>query len=159
MKKTISYILALLMIALGLQDIAAQDKKIDPELRKKIVEAHLTGHSQGRKFIIAAPPNDRTNATQEALEIYVASSVPTTFTVAPAGSGGQGGQTYTISQPMDVEVISTANGRADWSWEVWDDETVTDKGVFITSPTPISVYYINSKYESSDGYLAIPVSN
>ncbi|MFP4368578.1 MAG: hypothetical protein ACLFR2_03275 [Candidatus Kapaibacterium sp.] len=48
MKKTISYILALLMIALGLQDIAAQDKKIDPELRKKIVEAHLTGHSQGR---------------------------------------------------------------------------------------------------------------
>ncbi|MFP4368612.1 MAG: IgGFc-binding protein, partial [Candidatus Kapaibacterium sp.] len=156
MKKSLTFLFVLLVLAIGAQDMAAK-KKIDPELRKKIIDAHLTSNSNGRKFIVAATPNDNPQAFRESLEFYITSSYETTITISPPGAGGTGGIKRNI-KPLEVEILSTETGGADWAWEVWEDEDVVDKGMIITAEHPISVYFLNSKGASSDGYMAIPVA-
>lgn len=109
----------------------------------------------GTDFWIAVPPNEVNPFPTNELEIFVASAFDTEITVFDAS----GDKTYKRQvKAMEIRTLSDKRGETNWTWEIREPEQVVRKGVRITSKKPISVYVINSKTTTSDGYLAIPVS-
>ena len=109
----------------------------------------------GTEFWIAIPPNEILPFPVDELEIYVASAYETEITVYDPSAA----RTYKRKlAPYEIRTLADKRGETNWSWEVRDAEQPVMKGIRITSPKPISVYVLNSKVTSSDGYLAIPVS-
>ena len=109
----------------------------------------------GREFWIAIPPNEHDNGYPTlALEIYVTSQVDTRVTLEYPGSG------YTTTREVKAGItttFTTADGSANWSWEVREDERPGNQGILIRADDPVSISVLNSKPVSSDGYTAIPV--
>lgn len=111
--------------------------------------------AQGREFWIAVPPNELNPFPVDELEIYVASLFDTEIEVFDASAQ----RTYKRTiQANQIRTLSDGRGETNWTWEVRESEQVVRKGVRITSKHPISVYVLNSKVTSSDGYLAIPTT-
>ncbi|MBK7412626.1 MAG: choice-of-anchor D domain-containing protein [Ignavibacteria bacterium] len=109
----------------------------------------------GTDFWIAVPPNEVNPFPTNELEVFVASAFDTEITVFDAS----GDKTYKRQvKAMEIRTLSDKRGETNWTWEIREPEQVVRKGVRITSKKPISVYVINSKTTTSDGYLAIPVS-
>lgn len=109
----------------------------------------------GTEFWITIPPNEVIPYPVSALEIYVASEFDTEVEVYDAGAD------KTIRRQlkaMQVRALSDKTGETNWTWEIRENEQVTRRGIRLRSKKPISVYVINSKTFSSDGYMAIPVS-
>ncbi|HLP27901.1 MAG TPA: choice-of-anchor D domain-containing protein [Candidatus Didemnitutus sp.] len=126
--------------------------------QKKVPSAEQMLNSTGAlgtDFWIAIPPNEVNPFPVNQLEVYVASAFDTEITVFDAS----GDKTYRRQvKAMEIRTLSDARGETNWTWEIRESEQVVRKGVRITSKKPISVYVINSKTTTSDGYLAIPVS-
>lgn len=115
----------------------------------------LNSGSMGTEFWIAIPPNELNPFPVEALEVYIASAVDTQVEVFDAGQN----RTNKLSvKAQQVRTLSDMRGETSWNWEVRESETVVRKGVRITSPTPITVFVLNSKSVTTDGYMALPVS-
>lgn len=148
MKKLLT--LAALVAVLGLfaSDLAyAKLKKPSPEYM-------LFNSAQGREFWIAIPPNEVPNYTTNVLEVYITSAVDCQVTMEAPGIGFKKiKQVYA----MQITTFSTEDGMG-FFWEIRQSERVTDKGVRITADQPISVYVLNAKRYTSEGYLAIPTS-
>ncbi len=126
--------------------------------QKKIPTAEqildVTG-SQGTEFWIAIPPNEINPYQTDQLEIYVASAFDGEVEVFDAS----GSKTYKRSlKSYVVRTLSDIRGETNWTWEIRNSEQVEKKGVRLRSKVPISVYVINSKRYTSDGYMAIPVN-
>lgn len=115
----------------------------------------LNNSAQGREFWIAIPPNEVDGYPGQLLEIYVTSSYNTQVTLYSAMDG------RTITKPvraMDITTFSLLQGDLFWSDEIRESEVVTQKGIRLTAPHPISVYVFSGKQYTSDGYLALPVN-
>lgn len=112
-------------------------------------------NSSGREFYVGFPYNDSKNQTGQNLAIYITSSVDTRATIFNAALGIN--ETKNVPAHEIVE-FSSAKGGIGWDVEVYDVEKTVDAGLRITSPDPISVYCMNSKYVTSEGYLAIPTN-
>ncbi|MCX6141328.1 MAG: IgGFc-binding protein [Candidatus Kapabacteria bacterium] len=107
----------------------------------------------GRDFWIAIPPNEVESHPTEALEVHLVATSPALVTVTDAFTGAT--RSYTLGA-NEVRALSHVRGEITWSSEIRETEQPTPKAIHITSSTPITVYVLNSKQYSHDGYRALP---
>lgn len=123
-------------------------------------EQLLFNSAQGREFYIAIPPNEADgqplgNTQERSIDIYVTSSKNCNVTLEIPGLG------YKLTKPVQAMKITTFNtfrNETSFQWEVRESEKVLDLGIRIYADQPISVYVMNTRMVTSDGYLAIPTS-
>lgn len=151
------YILAFAAVFLCASSLMmAQSDKAN--VLKKIPSAAqmLNNSAQGREYWLAIPPNEFDGVyTNRELEIYVTASKDTKVTLEYPGTGFK--VTKTV-QAMKITTFSTADKTTNWIWEVREDEKASNMAVHLTADQPISVYVLNAKYVTSDGYLALPTT-
>ncbi len=155
--------LASLIILFALTMPLYSKEDISPQVRAKLMEnLTLSASSQGYEFYVAIPPNENsTNSWMpELLAIYIASTKPTNITVE-YGSAHSIIKTARINVPFGVIALTNITGELAFkTHEVRIPETVTNQGFRIrSSDNPVSVYVMNSKNTTSDGYMAIPTSS
>lgn len=129
--------------------------------QKISAEQLLFNSSQGREFWIAIPPNedDRQpvgNTQEIAIEIYITSSKSCWATVEIPGLGLI--RTKKV-EAFRITTFSTLTNDLFWNLEVRESETPTPKAIHIYATEPISVYVLNHRHYTADGYLAIPISS
>lgn len=123
---------------------------------KPEAEKLLKGSTQGKSFFIAVPPNERGTLDQKALEIYVSSTKNTSVTLTkPDGSK--------LTKPVEAMKITTFSSNKyelSYDWEIKDSEKINAlKAILIESPDSISVFFVNVKEFSADGFMALPRSS
>jgi len=123
--------------------------------KEPTAEEMLITPAQGREFWIALPPNEVLNWYDPVTEMYITSAVDTKVTLEFPHLGVK--LVKDISA-MHITTFTNLKNELNVLWEVRESEKVTNKGIRITSPDPISVYVLNAKRWSSDGFLALPVS-
>jgi len=128
--------------------------------QKITAEQLLFNSSQGREFWIAIPPNedDRQpigNTGPIAIEIYVTSSKNCWATVEIPGMGVI--KTKKV-EAFRITTFSTITNDLYWDLEVRESEKPTPKAIHVYATEPISVYVLNHRGYTADGYLAIPIS-
>lgn len=111
--------------------------------------------AQGTEFWIAIPPNEINPFPISKLEIYIASAFDTEVEVYEPAGQTSFKRKVTANQ---IRTLSDGRGETKWNWEVRVSEQVVPGAIRLTSTKPISVYVLNSKVTTSDGYLAIPTS-
>jgi len=117
-------------------------------------EYMLQNSNMGTDFYVAVPQNDIKNGQQEKiLAFYICSYADTRVRFEHLGAGVVKYRDVKAYQPMS---ISSKTGDASFTWEIINSEVVEANGIHITSDDPISVYVLNSRATSSDGFLAIP---
>lgn len=129
--------------------------------QKITAEQLLFNSSQGREFWIAIPPNedDRQpigNTQEIAIEIYVTSSKNCMATVEIPGMGIM--RTKKV-EAFRITTFSTVNNDLFWDLEVRESEKPVPKAIHVYATEPISVYVLNHRHYTADGYLAIPISS
>jgi len=155
LQRSLSLILALIFLA-----STTESYSNDPNLaqaEKELKKAFTTAgkNSMGRLFYLAFAENDQQTPPQ-ALAIYVTSGYDTKVTMSNDQTG--------LLKTFDVKafkVTPITQPDIDYSLEIRAQESEQafgHKTIKLTSPYPISVYAINSRRVSTDGYLAIPVS-
>ncbi|MBK6291844.1 MAG: T9SS type A sorting domain-containing protein [Ignavibacteria bacterium] len=109
--------------------------------------------ASGTEFWIAVPPSETEAHPTELLEVIVTSQQATMVEVYDASTG----RTF-VRQIADSGVIRLTNANGDVSWlsEIRESEQPTAKGIRLRSSYPISVFVLNSKQYTHDGYRAIP---
>ncbi len=151
-KRLLVYLTGFILLC-SIGDVIA---KTDEEIKKKFLKTHvMSANSQGRKFIVGFPPNEKPIHPVDYLEIYVTSSVDTKVTLSNKLLGVE------ITKPVEalkITTFSSANGETSFAWELRQSESIEQYGFTLDSPDPISVYVLNAKPVTSEGYLAIPVS-
>lgn len=146
------YLLILLMIV-GL-NLQAEDK-LSETAKQKIKESLLSNNSLGNYFVIAFPPNEVTETfPKQLLGIYIAAKEQTKVRVYSQS----GFDREYIVESMGVRSITTDNDLI-WDYENRDETIIVPNGFIIESEKPVSVYVLNSKRVTSEGYLAIPVKS
>ena len=111
--------------------------------------------AQGTEFWICIPPNEIPPHNVSALEVYVASAFDTKITVYDAAASQQ----YTRNiDAGEIRTLTDSRGETNWTWEVRDYEVAVPKAIRITADKPISVYVLNGKVFTSEGFLAIPTN-
>lgn len=131
----------------------AQSKKVTTALQSS------ANGAQGTEFIVAFPLNDGSPLEADPqMEIYIATSYDQA--VVDVQYLETNSKTRYIIVKDQIRTLNAGNGGVNPSWEIEanQSEIVTQKGIIITSDKPISVYVINAKSVSSDGYLALPTS-
>ncbi len=135
--------------------VLAASGAIAQQRAPKISEMLASDVTLGTEYWIAIPPNEINPFPVDELEIYVASAYETEIEVYDAA----GSKTYKRKlMPYEIRTLSDKRGETNWTWEVRDAEKVVKQGIRIIAARPISVYVLNSKTTTSDGYMAIPVS-
>lgn len=129
--------------------------------QKITAEQMLFNSSQGKEFWIAIPPNedDRQpigNTQEIAIEIYVTSSKNTMCTVEIPGLSLI--KTKKV-EAFKITTFSTLTNELYWLLEVRQSEQPVPLGIHIYADQPISVYVLNHRHYTADGYLAIPISS
>jgi len=138
-----------LLLAAGVATSYAQRKAPTAEQMLSVNGA------QGREFWIAIPPNEINPFPVTSLEIYIASAYDTEAFVLDAAGGNERRYKITANQ---IRTLSDLTGETNWTWEIRQYEQVIQKGIRIKADKPISVYVLNGKVTTSDGYLAIPTA-
>jgi hypothetical protein len=114
----------------------------------------LNNSNMGTDFWIAIPQNDvQGGQPQNVLGIYVCSDKNTKVRLEFPRLNIDRTRDLTAFEPL---ALTSDNGQADFSWETVNSEIVEGNAIHITSPVPVSVYVLNSRQYSSDGYMAIP---
>jgi hypothetical protein len=118
----------------------------------------LENSCMGTDFWVAIPQNeDPMNALRyPVIEIVVSSNYNTSVNLEVPDLG------ITRTKPIkayDYVSFSTKEGDLQTLLEISEGDQVTNKGIHLTSEKPISVYIINCKEYSADGYMAMPVSS
>jgi len=115
--------------------------------------------SEGTRFLVSFPQNERTNSrdfdNNVKLALYVSSSIGATITLKNHFNS------RTVTRTINKDEILTLDNFELGSQneiEETSDGQISRKVIEITSNNPISVFVINSKNNTSDGYLAYPVS-
>ncbi len=128
---------------------------------KAIALSQSNGYT-GTQFVLGFPPNERENFSVRSLAIYIAATEDTEVRLlTDAGIF----QTINI-KANETALFSSANPNNpnaysfSWEFENWVNERpVRGKAVIVESDRPISVYVINSKTTTSEGYQAIPTAS
>jgi len=152
MKRLMANAILVLICLVGMNSLSAQD--FDKQKRVPGPIEMLNNSAQGREFYIAIPPNEVPNYSPNVLEIYVTSAKRTTVRLTtPTGLS-----VNKLVEPLSITTFSSENGELGWDWEVRESEQITQKGLKLEADQPISVYVLNAKTYSSDGYLALPIT-
>ncbi len=110
--------------------------------------------TRGREFWIAIPQNEVESHPTERIEIHLLSTLPCSVTVTDFNSRTI--RTYSLAANED-RVLSDARGDVSWASEVVEAEVAVPKGIRVQASAPISVFVLNSKQYSHDGYRALPI--
>ena len=144
----------ILALAHGYASCVAQDRK------PPSAETVMNSGNAGTEFFIAIPPNEILPYPVEGLEIYIASADDADVELFDYATNEV--NRFKI-KPFEILTLSddaySRNPVLDWSMEIRDAETPVRRALRLTSDKPISVYVLNSKKLTTDGYLAIPVRN
>ncbi|GAB5465915.1 MAG: hypothetical protein Kapaf2KO_13510 [Candidatus Kapaibacteriales bacterium] len=112
----------------------------------------------GTEFLVSVPPNDNPSQPLQSVSIYIAATEETEVRLSNTSG--------TISEGTvpanDVALFSTTKVMYELpeTFENWTNEQVLDnRAIIIESEKPVSVYVMNSKMVSTEGYLAIPVKS
>ncbi len=125
------------------------------EIPQTIMDRLTENDNMGKEFYIAIPQNDvKHGQAEETVAIYIASFKDCRVTISMPKYGFEWIKEVEAGKPL---VLSNDNGGCDFIWEVINSEVVENMGVHIKSDAPISVYVLNSRSMSSDGYLALPM--
>lgn len=148
-----SFILLFISIFL-LSNNLLSSNDLSPKVKEKLKQKMLNSNALGKYFVIAFPPNEVSETfPKQILGIFIAASEETKVRVSsPSGFD----RSYTVPT-MGVISVTTDNDL-NWSMENREEDKVSDNGFVIESDKPISVYVLNSKRTTSEGYLAIPVN-
>jgi len=115
--------------------------------------------SEGTRFLIAFPQNERSNSNDFTnnvkLAIYISSSTGATVSLKNHFNNRE--ITRTVNKNEVLALDNFELGRQNEIEETSDGQ-ISKKVIEITSDNLISVFVINSKNNTSDGYLAYPVS-
>ncbi len=139
------------------QEGMANTKELKKKIYKQRVKDLKLGKGQmGRKFIVAIPPNETASFgwSDSAMEVYVAGANDTELELNILGS--------TKKEKLragEVIIIDESMGLTKSAAEIREPFTRTNKTVTIKADRPVSVYVMNSKNTTSDGYMAIPVDS
>lgn len=158
MNSGVRFLLCVIAIALNAFSLHAQSHRQNfPELAKKFPapESVLNNSAQGKDFWFAIPMNDNAQAPLNAIEIYVTGSSNTIVTLEVPG---QGFSRKKALKALDVVTFSTRDGSVSTAWEVTSSEVPDDIGIHVFADAPISVYVLNAKPVTSEGFLALPTS-
>ncbi len=147
--KTIYYLLIISLFQFGYSHLDAKD---DIQIKTNIKEFELAS-SEGTEFYVAFPYNDNKQQPGQNLAIYVTSRVDNVVTISNEAIGVY--DTKTVKANETVE-FSTVKGGLGWDAEIFDFEKVTNGGFKVTSESPVTVFCLNSKNVTSEGYMAIP---
>ena len=161
MKKLFTLTLAFFVVALAMT-ANAQNTRIE-KIKKDLSNQVLTAGSnaQGYEFIVAFPQNEVASVTSGDLFIFVSSAKPTVVELQNAHTNGTIAR-KTISKPYSVVQFRTPTELNMARDEIRVPyETPQDNKAFriVSSSSPISVYCMNTKSTTSDGYMAIPVAS
>lgn len=110
--------------------------------------------TQGKEFWLAVPLNDSKAQPTLALEFYVTSKYNTLVILEVPGTAFISSKKLVANQ---VVIFTTKNGSATYDFEVLSSQIADPRGIHIFADKPISVYMMNAKEVSADGYLALPV--
>lgn len=140
-------IILILIIISGLSNANSQ-----PDL----INLEMSNSNLGKNFWVAIPQNDVSNSglRQEGIEIVCTPIRNTTIFMEVPELGVIKSKS---AEAFKVTSFSTNNNDFGWTMEVNESEVVSKKGIHLYADQPFSVYVINSKQYSSDGYAAIPV--
>lgn len=139
-----------LLIMVTTLNVFSQGKKLP-------LEKMYNGDAQGREFWVVIPPNDGPASGVVTMAVYVTSAFNTQVTMEVPGVGKK--VTKNV-KAFEVIEFSARSGDIDGSYELWQptEVPVQNKAIKFSAPQPISVYVINNKSLTSDGYLALPTS-
>ncbi len=112
--------------------------------------------TEGTEFYVTFPLNDNKDQNLQTLAIYVTSRVDNKVTVYNELLGIN--DTRIIKANETVE-FSTVKGGIGKSAEQIETDKVINAGIKITSDFPVAVNCLNSKFVTSEGYMAIPTKN
>ncbi len=144
-----------ILLSSSLQALSIGDNELNETISKiPGIEYLIENNSMGTEFYIAIPPNGTENHPYDYIEIYITSIYNTEVTLETR----DGIYLQKMIKAGSVVKFSTDDFELYFSREVRESEKVTDKGFHIRSVLPVSVYVINAKQISSDGYMAIPYS-
>ena len=122
---------------------------------KKIDAAHiLNAAATGNEFVVAVPPNELAGVGADYIEIYITSPFNTTVRWRKNISGGSG-----LGTPITVPAYKITKISLTIDDEIREFEKVINKTFTLTSGKRFSVYVMDRKPTTSDGYLAIPTSS
>ncbi|MBU3678238.1 MAG: T9SS type A sorting domain-containing protein [Candidatus Kapabacteria bacterium] len=144
----------ILCLVAGFATFTAQDRK------PPAAETVLSSGNTGTEFFITIPPNEVGAYPVVGLEVYVASAFD-----AEVKLFDYAGDKETRFKIKAMEILTLSDnarsGKAvlNWSMENRDVEIPIRKALRLRSDKPISVYVINSKQTTTDGYMAIPTSS
>lgn len=115
---------------------------------------------EGNEFIVAWPLNNGSaGASSPDLEVYISTRFPEA-NVEVIFSGDNSRRRFRVVKNTVTTMSTSKTGSLALSaaYEIThaECELAVPKGLIISSDVPISVYVINSKIVSTDGYMAIP---
>lgn len=145
-------IVLLLTIVLSVSLLQAQPEKA----KKALTNSMQSSNSLGRLFYIAIPPNEVVNYGTQSLDIFCTSSYDTKVILSNEATG-----LYIIKniKKNTITTFSSSEGDIDWGRdEVRFSQGPMQQGMRLEASEPMSVYVMNSKQFTTDGYLAIPVA-
>lgn len=150
-------VLLSLVLLMGVSLLWAGPKDEEVKKAKKSLLDAVKNNSSalGRQFVVAFPPDYNETHTKQALDIYVASGEDTEVCIR--------NEYFSLERCLPVKAgeittFTTENQTSSWAWELWQDERPIEFGFEISADAPISVYVMISKAQTSEGYMAIPVS-
>lgn len=151
-------VIVLLLITVGFEPLYPQQNMQNAAIRDTIPNADyiLANTSQAKDFWIAVPLNESKARQANALELYVASIYNTTVTVEVPGSG------FILTRKIvanQTTVFTTKSGSFSWDFEIQTFEVAENKAIHVFADKPISVYVVNSKTTSTDGFMALPTNS
>ena len=85
-------------------------------------------------------------------KLLITSTVDTSGAVSIPGAGFNFTQNFTV-QANSVTTVQLP------AVQVFESNIIQAKGIHVTAQLPVSVYGLNQRTNSSDGFLALPVSN
>ncbi len=150
--------IGLLIIALMLLSLQSKAQDLlENSLKEQLTRQMKLGNYQtGTKYIIAIPPNETAayGWSDSAIEIYIASAFDVSLELDIMGTKKtimlKGGDVFTINDSEDLSYTAA---------ECREPNTATTKTITIEASKPVSVYVLNSKNTTTDGYMAIPVEH
>lgn len=119
------------------------------------IYAHSTTPESGTEFWVLFMKNYRSYESLNQLnnhELNIMITCDKESNVSIESSG------LNINKKIRVKKDSLLNFSVPPGSEVTENEDITDKGIKITSDNPITVYCLNSRYQTSDIYKAFPAA-
>ncbi len=145
----------LIFIALLLPGLVQSNDIVKNTIKKDLIKEFKLGNYQtGRKFLIAIPPNESNSFGwgDASLEIYISSAEDVNLKMLVLGKYSE-----TFLKADSVYVVNEKDGLAKTEAECREYNQVTRKTVTIEADKAISVYVVNSKITTTEGYMAIPI--